>query len=125
MINLDDSKWSELEHAYGKAGDIPALLREVEADPTPKTAPEVEPWFTLWSSLCHQGDVYSASYAVVPHLVRLALATGGTIASDFFELPNEIEISRKAGRGPELSTDLEKDYLDAIAKLSEVEKKVV
>ena len=124
MIDLNDSKWSELQHAYGEAGDIPALLQKVQFDPTPRANPEDEPWFTLWSSLCHQGDVYNASYAAVPYLVRLALEAEGPIAPDFFELPNEIEIARKAGRGPELSSDLEKDYLDAIVKLSEVEKRV-
>ena len=26
----------------------------------------------LWSSLCHEGDVYTASYAAVPHIVQMA-----------------------------------------------------
>jgi hypothetical protein len=31
------------------------------------------PWDDLWSRLCHQGTVYSASYAAVPTLARMSL----------------------------------------------------
>src|SRR2546426_5104183 len=27
---------------------------------------------SLWSALCHQGDVYTASYAALPELVKIA-----------------------------------------------------
>ncbi|MFF3559957.1 hypothetical protein ACFYXS_07975 [Streptomyces sp. NPDC002574] len=58
--------WSRLHHAYGTAEDIPDLLATV--------SPDVQHpgWNELWSRLCHQGTVYSASYAALPALTRLA-----------------------------------------------------
>ena len=29
MLSLESSRWSELEHAYGQASDIPPLLRQL------------------------------------------------------------------------------------------------
>lgn len=54
--------WSELRHAYGPADDIPALLQRLDPNPG------AEVWGELWSRLCHQGTVYSASYAALPAL---------------------------------------------------------
>ena len=78
MLELDDPRWSELSHAYGGASDIPALLRQLAKSPRQQGTKE-EPWFTLWSSLCHQGDAYSASYAAIPHIVEMAASTGRAI----------------------------------------------
>lgn len=58
--------WSRLHHAYGTAEDIPRLLDGASADPL---GPD---WDELWSRLCHQGTVYSASYAALPVLTRMA-----------------------------------------------------
>lgn len=58
--------WSQLTHAYGPADDIPALLDQLASDPTS------ERWTDLWSALCHQGSVYSASFAALPWLTRIA-----------------------------------------------------
>src|SRR4051812_40379348 len=66
MLALDSPRWGELTHAYGEASDIPALLRRLKTAPPP-TDYRSEPWFTLWSALCHQNDVYIASYAAIPH----------------------------------------------------------
>lgn len=59
--------WSRLEHAYGSAADVPQLFEEV-ADP--ELADEA--WVELWSCLCHQGTVYSASFAALPVLAEIA-----------------------------------------------------
>ena len=56
MLSLDDTQWAELSHAYGRASDIPALLRQLYA--LPHASGQEEPWFSLWSALAHQGDVY-------------------------------------------------------------------
>ncbi|MET9540555.1 hypothetical protein ABZY16_24080 [Streptomyces sp. NPDC006553] len=58
--------WSQLSHAYGSAQDIPALLAHIASEPTP------ELWSDLWSALCHQGSVYSASFAALPWLADMA-----------------------------------------------------
>ncbi|WP_326737688.1 hypothetical protein [Streptomyces sp. NBC_01022] len=58
--------WSRLSHAYGSAEDIPALLDRIASDPAS------EHWSDLWSALCHQGSVYSASFAALPWLADVA-----------------------------------------------------
>ena len=70
MLKLNDSKWGELKDADGPALDIPRLLQDIPEHLDPKKASTDEPWFSLWSALCHQGDVYSASYAAVIYLVQ-------------------------------------------------------
>lgn len=119
MLPLDASEWSELRHAYGPAADIPALLEQLAANPRPKSDYRDEPWFTLWSSLCHQGDVYTASYAAVPHLVQIATDAASPIDFSFFQLPACIEIARLTGRGPDMPSRLSAAYLDALGQLHE------
>ncbi|MGI5436227.1 hypothetical protein ACQEV4_01605 [Streptomyces shenzhenensis] len=58
--------WSRLSHAYGSAEDIPTLLDRIAWEPKP------ELWSDLWSALCHQGSVYSASFAALPWLADMA-----------------------------------------------------
>jgi hypothetical protein len=117
MISLDDPRWSELAHAYGSAADIPALLSALTSSTGRVQDYRAEPWFSLWSSLCHQGDVYTASYAAVPHIVEIAMQARGPVHSGFFSLPAAIELARDEGRGPEIPIDLEKPYREALAKL--------
>lgn len=58
--------WSALKHAYGNAADVPALLARLSPDP------DAGVWEELWSRLCHQGTVYSASFAALPALADIA-----------------------------------------------------
>jgi hypothetical protein len=113
---LESTDWSTLKHAYGPAEDIPPLLHRLSLDPTPKNSND-EPWFTLWSALCHQGDVYSASYAAVPQIVRIGLEAKGPIDIGFFMLPACIEVARSTGRGPALSDAATGPYLLALRQL--------
>jgi len=117
MLSLDDPRWSELSHAYGPASDIPALLGQLAVSPGPKGDVSDEPWFALWSSLCHQHDVYSASYAALPHIVKIGLDAAGPIDSSFFLLPASIEVARAAGRGPNIPRDLASAYTDGLSLL--------
>lgn len=109
MIALNQKEWAALNDAYGGAEKIPAYLSAVEADPSPKAADDEGPWFLLWSALCHQGDVFSASFAAVPHLLRIAKAARWPFASDLIGLPVSIEIAR-VRKGIQLSPNLEGDY---------------
>jgi hypothetical protein len=116
MLSLDSDRWTELQHAYGAASDLPALLRQL-ADFPPHAHDKAEPYFSLWSALCHQGDVYTASYAAVPHIVQ-ALASDPIRAHwDYFLLPTSIEIARSQGRGPSMPGELAPDYQAALAAL--------
>ncbi|MCM2424092.1 hypothetical protein [Streptomyces sp. RKAG293] len=62
--------WSQLKHAYGTADDIPGLFERLG------TEPNDEGWSDLWSRLCHQGSVYSASFAALPLLADLGSEAG-------------------------------------------------
>lgn len=113
-LALDSPRWSELEHAYGKATDIPVLLRQL-TDLPPSTGEEA-PWFPIWSALAHQGDVYSASFAAVPHVVR-ALATSPTSAdAGYFQFPAWVEICRQR-HDIAVPPDLRDAYTRALAAL--------
>jgi hypothetical protein len=114
MLLLESPRWADLTHAYGPASDIPALLRVLEK--LPECRGEEEPWFTLWSALAHQGDVYSASFAAVPYVVK-ALATDPARAdSAYFQFPAWVEICRHR-KGVTIPQDLKSAYDAALRQL--------
>ena len=92
MLALNDPLWGRLQHAYGPATDIPALLKQLQSS----TGPDQGPWDGLWSRLCHQGDVYTA-----------------------FALPAAIEIARARGRGQPIQGDIADAYYAAVARLAD------
>jgi hypothetical protein len=114
-LSLDDTvRWANLQHAYGSASDIPALLRQLLS--LPASSGRDEAWFSLWSALAHQGDVYSASFAAVPHVVR-ALSIAPTRAdSSFFHFPAWVEICRQKTATP-IPDDLREAYFAALVCL--------
>lgn len=109
----------ELRHAYGGAADVPDLLRALASSTGPKADYRDEPWFSLWSSLCHQGDVYTASYVAVPHIVKIASEAKEPVDFAFFLLPAAVEVARQTGRGPDIPDADAGDYHRAIAQLVE------
>jgi len=115
MLGLDNPFWSELRHAYGEASDIPGLLSQLAGYPS-EASYQDEPWFTLWSSLCHQGDVYPASFAAVPHIVRALAIDPARASMSYFLLPASIEVARASG-GITAPPSLENSYFKALAQL--------
>lgn len=113
MTNID---WKKYRHAYGSAEDIPALLADLQHFPD-CDPPRAEPYFTLWSSLCHQDDVYTGSYAALPRLV--AAMEGQPQAANWSTLllAISIEISRLKGNGPAVPDELGSSYAAAVARL--------
>jgi hypothetical protein len=59
--------WASLRHAYGAAADVPGLLAAAMAGGDDRRV-----WDDLWSRLCHQGTVCSASYPSLPALTEMA-----------------------------------------------------
>lgn len=114
MLSLDSPRWRELQHAYGSASDTPLLLRKIQS--APDAIGESEPWFTLWSSLAHQGDVYSASFAAVPHVVTVLAAHPEKAGSTYFQFPAWVEICRQR-QGTPVPEDLERAYFAALSQL--------
>lgn len=68
LENLATVPWSELNQCYGKATDIPALIKTLAST---SSAERREALQQLWSYLYHQGSVYKASAAAVPFLCEL------------------------------------------------------
>lgn len=118
MIPLESPRWNELRDAYGPATQIPNLLRELQSDPRPKASSTDEPWFSLWSALCHQGDIYPASYAAVPHIVSTLRNLNPPVAMGFFLLPVCIELARVGEHGPSVPDELARDYHNAVKELA-------
>jgi hypothetical protein len=110
--------WKSLRHAYGPADDIPALLDRARSAPPPERY-DVEPWFSLWSSLYHQNDIYSASYAAVPELVAIAGDRSGPAAIECLFLVASIELRRAEPQAPELPALLAARYQSAIMDASQ------
>lgn len=116
MLALDDPRWAELRHAYGSATDTPILLKSLEANPNQEAGDPLtsdDPWNLLWGSICHQGSVYSASYAAVPHLIRIASLAADPSPIEYLLLPAYIVRGRSAPMPPYL----EESYTEAVARL--------
>jgi hypothetical protein len=108
--------WKNLEHAYGSAENIPALLAQLASFPA-EASHEQEPWFSLWSSLCHQGDIYSASFAAVPEIIKHLASAPQRATFSFFALPASIEIAR-AKDDPAIPAELSAAYFESIRALA-------
>lgn len=114
MLPLASEKWSSLADAYGPAVNIPRLLRQLESFPPSK--PDAEPWYSLWSALCHQGDVYTASFAAVPHIIEALSAAPERAGFDYYLLPAAIEVAR-VENGVAVPAELREAYEAALRKL--------
>jgi hypothetical protein len=115
MLALDSPRWGELTHAYGEASDIPALLRDLKDAPPPADS-QSEPWFSLWSALCHQYDVYTASYAAIPHVVSLAADKPRGERLEHVNFIASVEAFRHRGNAPPIPVDLEGSYVASIGQ---------
>ena len=113
MLSLSDPRWAELRHAYGAAADVPALLARAATERRPGHHRD-SAWFELWSALCHQGDVYTASFAAVPHLIALAPDSLRRHSYEPLLLSGSIEQARLERRAPPVPEDLAAAYSAAI-----------
>jgi hypothetical protein len=68
LAGLRDVDWASLEHAYGKATGVPAMI---DALSSPDAGDRAWGRDALAASINHQGSVYSASGPAAPFLVQL------------------------------------------------------
>jgi hypothetical protein len=68
LERLDEVDWSSLQHAYGAANDVPALLRALLSSSKKERDAA---WSKLWGNVIHQGTVWEATPHVVPFLFEL------------------------------------------------------
>ena len=113
MLELSSERWKELRHAYGPADNIPGLLNQLSTAPA-STWGDSELWHSLWSALCHQHDVYTASYAAVPHLAAQAASRPPDERIPFVQLIAWIEVCRHRRTAALVPVDLEGDYYRAL-----------
>jgi hypothetical protein len=107
------TEWATLRHAYGSAEDIPALLVAAE-DSGVESGPA---WDDVWSRLCHQGTVYTASYAALPVLADMAErhAPAGNIAALHLAAAIIASIDRPAD-----SALMRHEHADALRRLHDL-----
>ncbi len=105
MIPLDDPRWAALRGGYKVPYDASAPLRRLEAGD--------DVWDELWQELHHQGDVGEASYAALPHLVRIA-RTLPRRDWNFYGLVSTIEVERHRKSNPPPPAWLAEDYAAAM-----------
>lgn len=115
MLRLDDKKWSDLKQAYGSADRVAEDIKRLQkcwrdSDDFEALA------FELWSSLCHQDDVYTGSYAAVPHIVQLYSENPELKSLSLIQLVICIEIRRGLNsNAPEIPEYLQASYGDALS----------
>lgn len=114
MLELSSPRWGELSDAYGSAARIPELLRQLSALPSDDGSSE--PWFSLWGALAHQGDVYSASFAAVPHVIAAIASSPERVTDVYFHFPAWIEICRHKN-GVDVPDELLADYFDSLSRI--------
>jgi hypothetical protein len=119
MLSLDDPCWPTLRNAYGESSGIPKLLREAEYLPE-DVGSNAEPYFSLWSALCHQGSVYTASYAALPHLVRIVEENPAKFRWTLLALVHSIEAGRTSEEAPQIPDDLVEAYQLALARIPSI-----
>lgn len=120
MLRLDSQEWSKLEDAYGSAAEVPKLLEELLENNNDKD----NCWNYIWSRLCHQGTVYSATFAAFPYLVSLLKnqLDNGVADSNVFIFATCVEISRQCDK-LEINKTVEKEYFLSLNKINEYIKK--
>ena len=118
MLELKKQKWSELKHAYGSAENIPELINTLSDTPKHDSYCD-EPYFTLWSALCHQGDVYTASYAAFPYFIEECEKKPSETQWSVMQLAVNIEIGRLTNRrAPSIPNFLKASYFQAKQKMT-------
>ena len=66
LLPLSDPLWRKLDDAH-RDRDIPEILHSLSVDWDQEKASSL-----FWDYLCHQDTCYGATYASVPHLIRIA-----------------------------------------------------
>jgi hypothetical protein len=113
MLSLNDERWTQIDGGYRMSFDPRLLLSRLESDPDTAAV-----WHELWDELHHQGDVGEASFAAVPHLVRICRSRG-ELDWNVYALTAIIELARKQGSNPDVPQWLSTGYFRAIRELAE------
>ena len=111
MIPLDSPIWADLEQAYGSAANVPAMLDKL------RHMRDRDAWDDIWASLCHQGTVYTATYAAVPHIFDIFQSASEAEREEFIMFFGRVAASLD---GAPIPKRLESEYAKAIQAVAEV-----
>jgi hypothetical protein len=111
MLPLDDPRWNELSGGYKTPYNPSDALRRLESGKNV--------WEELWQELHHQDDVGEASYAAVPHLLRIAKLLPGR-DWNFYGLVSTIEVERHRKSNPPIPQWLVPAYKEAMQGMLEL-----
>ena len=70
---LDSIGWGSMQHAYGPATEVPALLRALVSDDPAAREHGLD---GMYGAVHHQGDVYECTVAAIPFLLEAAAVSG-------------------------------------------------
>jgi hypothetical protein len=112
MLNMDDQRWEKLLGGYRIPYDPRPALTKLQSGTNDALV-----WREMWNELHHQGDVGEASYAAVPHLVRIYWERP-TADWNVYAIVAVIELARKHGKNPDVPTWLNSSYFQAIQDLA-------
>jgi hypothetical protein len=112
-LDFADLRWTRMKGGYRVPYDPRSALLALEGGQT-KVA-----WHELWENLHHQGDVGEASYAAVPHLVRIHERRGAPDLNTYLMLA-VIDKARHSSHNPEIPPDLRDAYEAAWGRLVEI-----
>jgi hypothetical protein len=111
LLPLVDERWNDLDGGRRDAHDPRPALAHLERNERVEGA-----WAKLWDNLYHEGQVGLASYAAVPHLLRIhrlrEVADWNTHA-----IVCSIELARPRGRNPAVPEWLRDGYESAWREL--------
>lgn len=108
MLPLNDPTWKRLNGGYKVPYDASVPLGRLERGD--------DVWDELWNGLHHQGVVGEASYASVPHLVRIC-ASLPSRDWNVYALVSTIEVERHRKSSPPLPEWVRADYERALEDL--------
>lgn len=117
MLELTDTRWSELSTHDGDAAWVPEWLEKLEASPDDRGLLDDGRW-RLWSD----ENTWSASFAAAPYLVEIAAMALPDVKIEYVKLLGLMAMyrTRPGWQGEHLAcpADLEKDFEQALGQAS-------
>jgi hypothetical protein len=87
-----DVPWQDLQHAFGRAIDVPRVLAVISQSQGWKLRKCLE---ELWERVLHQGSIYSASPPAVQALIPMSARAKGRDRKQYYELLAEFASSAR------------------------------
>jgi hypothetical protein len=114
VLPLDDPRWADLIGGYRVAYDARPLVKKFIDRGVDRST-----WKEIWDNLHHQGDIDTASYAVLPYLVSVAAAPLKRDA-ELYAYCATLCFEEHNGRNPPVPQFLQLSYAKALEKLFEM-----